>query len=93
MGPLSNIVCFRYLPEKENPDAVNQRIAEELLKDGTFYIVNTTIHGDFYLRVTLMDPMTDEKCLEGLLSKIQEEFPGCEAELNNAFWSIGSRMN
>lgn len=72
MEPCSNIVCFRFLPDEGNLDEVNKRISEELLKDGTFYIVNTTVRDKFYLRVTLMNPLTDENRLKELLEKIKE---------------------
>lgn len=68
--PSSNIVCFRYLSDKDNHDDVNKKILEELLKDGQFYIVSTTIRGKFYLRVSLMNPITDIKVLDKLLDKV-----------------------
>lgn len=72
MDPLSNIVCFRVLPEDgRDINVFNQKIAEKLLADGTFYTVSTTIRDTFYLRVTLMNPLTDTACLQTLLDKIQ----------------------
>ena len=71
--PCTNIVCFRYLPGNgKDIDEVNRKIADELLKDGTFYIVNTTVRDKFYLRVSLMNPMTDRKTLEKLIEKVKE---------------------
>lgn len=72
LEPTSNIVCFRYLPEHGDADAVNKKISEELLKDGTFYVVNTSVHGKFYLRATFMNPLTDKGCMEALIEKIRE---------------------
>lgn len=80
LEPLTNIVCFRYHPKNGNIDAINQVIADKLLKDGTFYIVNTRVRDQFYLRVTFMNPLTDAETLDRILDKV-EEF-GLEAENN-----------
>lgn len=53
-------------------DDLNKRITKELLKDGTYYVVNTTVNGNFYLRVTLMNALITIDDLEKLLDKIQE---------------------
>ena len=70
--PCSNIVCFRYVSDNGNINETNRMIAEALLKDGTYYTVNTAIRGEFYLRVTLMNPLTSTEELTGLLQKIRE---------------------
>ena len=68
--PSCNIVCFRYLHKKANADqlnALNLKIRERLLEDGEFYIVQTQLKGDTYLRVTLTNPHTSSEDLEALL--------------------------
>lgn len=72
LEPKSNIVCFRYMPEKADADEVNKKIAEKLLADGSYYVVSTMVHGKFYLRITIMNPFTDKTCLEKLIAKIKE---------------------
>lgn len=72
LEPTSNIVCFRYLADRQDINTLNKQILDELVKDGEYYIVGTTIHDTFYLRVSLMNPMTDEKNIDGLLRKIQK---------------------
>ncbi len=72
LEPKSNIVCFRYIPEKGDADEVNRKIAEKLLEDGAYYVVTTTVRGTFYLRVTIMNPFTDKASLEKLIAKIKE---------------------
>ncbi|PWJ50829.1 pyridoxal phosphate-dependent decarboxylase family protein [Faecalicatena contorta] len=72
LEPVSNIVCFRYLSERTNHDELNKKVLDELLRDGTFYVVSTTVRGKFYLRITLMNPLTDRQDLEALLAKIQK---------------------
>lgn len=71
LAPKSNIVCFRYVPQTGDPDRVNQAIADQLLADGTYYVVSTNVGGKFYLRVTLMNPFTETGDLEALLEKIR----------------------
>lgn len=71
LNPSSNIVCFRYIPDSGNIDEANKAIAEELLKDGTFYTVSTSIREKFYLRVTFMNPLTRTEELNGLLNTIR----------------------
>jgi L-2,4-diaminobutyrate decarboxylase len=70
--PSCNIVCFRCLSGAgaDEDDRLNKRIYEELLEEGLFYIVSTTIRGRFYLRVSLMNPMTDAETLEELLKAV-----------------------
>ncbi|MCD8015329.1 MAG: pyridoxal-dependent decarboxylase [Lachnospiraceae bacterium] len=72
LWPNSNIVCFRFVPDCGDINEVNKAIAEELLKDGTFYTVSTVIRGQFYIRVTLMNPLTGTEELAGLLQKVRE---------------------
>lgn len=72
LNPSSNIVCFRFIPDSGDINEINRKIAEELLKDGTYYSVSTLIRGEFYLRVTLMNPLTGLEELTGFLQKIRE---------------------
>ena len=70
LEPQCNILCFRYL-KKENLNEINTRIRERLLKEGKFYIVQTNLHGQTYLRVSLMNPLTTITDLQDLLREIQ----------------------
>lgn len=72
LEPSSNIVCFRFVPDSGDINEINRRIAEELLKDGTYYSVSTLIRGEFYLRVTLMNPLTGREELNGFLQKLRK---------------------
>ncbi|WP_293729598.1 aminotransferase class I/II-fold pyridoxal phosphate-dependent enzyme [uncultured Phascolarctobacterium sp.] len=76
LEPSSNIVCFRFIPAKGDIDEVNRQIAGELLRDGTYYSVSTSVRGKFYLRVTLMNPLTGIAELQGFLQKIREAAKG-----------------
>lgn len=68
--PSCNILCFRHvppgLPETEI-SAHNAAIRQRLVEQGRFYIVQTTLRGKLYLRVTLTNPFTTLDDLQELL--------------------------
>jgi L-2,4-diaminobutyrate decarboxylase len=70
--PVSNIVCFRLtegiIEAQYNP--INQKIRQTILEEGRFYIVSTLLDGEYYLRVTIMNPFTTVNHLEELLEYI-----------------------
>lgn len=73
--PDGNIVCFRYRPEGFDGD-VNQltaSIRKKLLEDASFYVVQTTVRNEIYLRVTLMNPFTTQDDLKALLILIKSK--------------------
>ena len=73
--PDGNIVCFRYRPEGFRGD-INQltaSIRKKLLDDASFYVVQTTVRNEVYLRVTLMNPFTTHEDLDTLLILIKSK--------------------
>ncbi len=73
--PECNILCFRYLRKnwsEEKIEIVNAAVREALVREGEFFIVQTKVQGRFYLRTTLMNPLTTERELTGLLKKVRE---------------------
>jgi L-2,4-diaminobutyrate decarboxylase len=69
--PDSNIVCFRYKNNSiTDHDHVNSRIRERILNEGDFYIVQTKIKGQLFLRTTLISPLTQSVDLQALISKV-----------------------
>ncbi len=71
--PDSNIVCFRIVSEdKQSMDDLNMKIRDQLLKDGRFYIVQTRLKGEVYLRVSLMNPFTSINDLSQLVINLKE---------------------
>lgn len=71
--PESNIVCFRYAGNETDAirmDEMNSRIRRQLLEDGRFYIVQTTLRSRVWLRVSLMNPLTTDAHLERLLDAV-----------------------
>lgn len=75
LAPESNIVNFRYLPEgntdQETINTLNGRIRQELIEQGSFYIVQTVINGLRYLRCTVMNPLTTTDYFIRLLDTIE----------------------
>lgn len=72
LQPESNIVCFRKLsPNNVNLNEFNSKIREKILKNGNFYIVQTTLRDNLYLRVSLMNPLTKIEDLKDLLNTIE----------------------
>ena len=74
--PEANIVCFRYVGDGSQPDqfdAHNAQIRQQLLAEGRFYIVQTTLRGSLYLRVSLMNPLTTDEQLTALLDACRQQ--------------------
>jgi len=69
--PDSNIVCFRYNDQTRNPNLLNAYIRKGLLNKGEFYIVQTKLKGKLFLRVTIMNHLTDLQILIKLLDEIE----------------------
>lgn len=72
--PETNIVCFRYAPDRVLPqdiEALNREIRKRIIESGAFYLVQTTVKKQFWLRLTLMHPETTEEDLKALLLEIQ----------------------
>ncbi len=75
MEPQTNIICFRYHSEGMTEEAlnhINRSIRQELLEDGSFYIVQTLLDQSVYLRCTLTNPFTTETHIAGLLEIIEK---------------------
>lgn len=69
--PESNIVCFRLVSLDTNLNDLNSSIRKQLLQEGKFYIVQTTLKENLYLRVSLMNPLTTATDLNALLDEIE----------------------
>jgi len=68
--PESNILCFRY---KAGPDTneFQLNLRNELVKSGEFYITSTEIKGIRYLRLTVINALTDVPHIEQLLNTLR----------------------
>jgi L-2,4-diaminobutyrate decarboxylase len=65
--PESNILCFRY---GQDP-ALQVAVRERLVAQGRFQLSSTEVHGERWLRMTVMAPATDERTVEALLDAIE----------------------
>lgn len=70
--PDCNIVCFRYTPDRAcDLDALQASIRKTLVREGSFYIVQTRLPQGLFLRTTLINPFTKESHLLALLDAIR----------------------
>jgi L-2,4-diaminobutyrate decarboxylase len=71
--PQCNIVAFRHLPDElrgapqERVDAFQLRLRRAVIESGEYYLVQSRIDGHHVLRTTMMNPLTTEEDLRGLL--------------------------
>jgi L-2,4-diaminobutyrate decarboxylase len=79
--PESNIVCFRYFTAEANDEElnrINSSVRDRIMKDGSFYIVQTELDSRVWLRVTIINPVTSEDDLRNLILKIKETATGID---------------
>ncbi|MBN1253470.1 MAG: aminotransferase class I/II-fold pyridoxal phosphate-dependent enzyme [Bacteroidales bacterium] len=74
--PEANIVCFRYNPNKKQLSEIeiselNTSLRKKLTEEGKFYIVQTDLNNETWLRVTLMNPFTNIKNIEDMLDELR----------------------
>ena len=72
--PMSNILCFRYIgthQSEEKLNQLNQEIRKAIISSGHYYIVSTILKGKFYLRVTIMNALTEWTDLKELIETIK----------------------
>jgi L-2,4-diaminobutyrate decarboxylase len=69
--PESNILCFRWVGDRsldaERLDALNLRLRGEFNRSGEGWITTTILGGKRVLRVTVMNPRTSGRHVEGVL--------------------------
>lgn len=72
--PQGNIVCFRFVDKKaskEKLNALNEEVRRRLIERGRYFIVQTSINNEVFLRATLMNPFTAVEHLKGLLDEVE----------------------
>jgi L-2,4-diaminobutyrate decarboxylase len=76
-APQANILCFRHLPRAwrdrspEELDVLQGRLREAYNTSGRGWITTTVLGGRRVLRVTLMNPATEEQHLDALLDGLR----------------------
>lgn len=74
MEPESNIMCFRYrgsLTTINELNARNKKVRQTLLEDGNYYIVQTELKQEIWLRLSIMNPFTSADIFKHLLGEIK----------------------
>ena len=66
-APEANILCFRYGVD----DGLQDKIREQLLRDGSFHLTAATLAGKRYLRMTVMSPQTSDATISAMLGAIE----------------------
>ncbi|MEO0735081.1 MAG: pyridoxal-dependent decarboxylase, partial [Bacteroidota bacterium] len=74
--PDTNIVCFRYHPRGQGLDAsaldeLNALIRGHLVRETNFYIVQTKLREQTFLRCTFTNPLTEVKHVEQMLGEVK----------------------
>ena len=67
-APESNILCFRYAGD----DLLQTSIRQQLMREGDFLLTQADVNDRRWLRLTIMNPLTDEATIHRLLERIEE---------------------
>lgn len=73
--PETNIVCYRYVGDCSSGlslNDLNRQLRQSILTKGNFYIVQTLLNGDVWLRSTISNPFTTIEHLQALLRDIRK---------------------
>ena len=65
--PESNILCFRRLGD----DALQTRIRQQLMREGSVLLSQADVAGRRWLRMTVMNPLTDDATVQSILDRIE----------------------
>jgi L-2,4-diaminobutyrate decarboxylase len=76
LDPELNIVCYRHRPPEilgpgPTLDAHNRSLRQRVVEDGRFYIVGTQLADGYYLRSTIMNPLTEPADFDELLAHLR----------------------
>ena len=79
LAPESNIVCYRHVPagmtDPAALDAHNRALRTRVVEDGRFYIVGTKLPRGYYLRSTIMNPLSEPADFDDLLAHLRTLCP------------------
>ncbi|AUX46669.1 pyridoxal-dependent decarboxylase [Sorangium cellulosum] len=66
-APQANILCFRIGRDSQAQDHIRQQLVQE----GSFYVTRTTLRGESWLRLVIMNPRTSDADIEALAARIE----------------------
>lgn len=69
--PDGNIVCWRYTPDGGGDDALQAAVRQRVIERGRYYLLQTKLRGRTVMRAALMNPLTDDADLDGILDEIR----------------------
>lgn len=73
--PNANIICWAYLNHDFKPDnELNRKLKKRINESGEFFITSTVLNGIFYLRITVINPLTETVHLNLLLDRLDSIF-------------------
>jgi len=73
MQPQTNIVCLRHIQPGLSTENLNRHQAylrQHIVKSGAFHLTQVELHGNLWLRTTLMNPFTQAEDLDALMTLI-----------------------
>jgi aromatic-L-amino-acid/L-tryptophan decarboxylase len=68
---LMGVICFRFMGESGNADAINSQIVEQINASGRAYLTQTKLKGRTVIRIGLGNVLTTEKHLSNVWELIQ----------------------
>lgn len=71
--PELSVVTYRYLPKNGDPNKFNEKLVQEVQKDGRVFISSTVINGNFTLRLAVLAFRTHLDTIDLLLKVLKEK--------------------
>ncbi len=79
-SPELSVVTFRYLPRKGDVQAFNERLIQEIQKDGRVFLSSSMIDGKFIIRLCVLAFRTHLETIELALEILKEKVEKLEQE-------------
>jgi aromatic-L-amino-acid decarboxylase len=76
--PDLSVVTFRYIPKKGDADAFNERLVQEIQRDGRVFLSSTTLDGKYIIRLAVLAFRTHLETIEQALEILAEKVTGLE---------------
>jgi glutamate/tyrosine decarboxylase-like PLP-dependent enzyme len=81
VGPFPDlsVVTFRYLPRHGDPNAFNERLTDEVQRDGRVFLSSTQLGGRFVLRLAVLSFRTHLETIDLTIEILKEKIEALEA--------------
>jgi aromatic-L-amino-acid decarboxylase len=70
--PELSVMIFRYIPKKGDPDTFNEKLIQDIQKDGRVFFSSTKINGNFYIRLAVVSFRTHLQQVDLALNIIKD---------------------